>query len=101
MQRKAVRFVIFWETNRPWQRANSPIATTVQQATDATKDATQGDAWSQHIGQLPQRQFFPPCIKHKRHRRTKQAAVIDQSAMLHHEYFRQPLAGEFFAPVSD
>ena len=47
------------KSDGPRQIAGAAVAAAVQQAADAPEDAAERDARCQHIGDFPQRQFFP------------------------------------------
>ena len=92
---------LVWKTDEP--RAGHagrtcPIAAAVEQATDAAKCISQGDARGENVGDFQKRQFFPADIDEQGDGRADEAAIVNQSAMLDHENFRNRLMGEF-APV--
>src|SRR5258705_4504062 len=85
--------------NGPGQRASSAVTTAVQQTPDPPEDITQGDAWREDIGQFPKREVLAARIQDAGERRANQAAVEDQTSVLHHEDFIKRFVGELFLPI--
>src|SRR5665213_1876162 len=96
--RKFVRLRI-GESDCPRQIRRSSIATTIEQAASAAKKTAQRIARREHVGGFPQRHFFPADVNESGNGRADETAVINESAMLNHENFRERLVGEFFLPI--
>ncbi len=80
------------EGDGPRQIRRASVAAAVEQAAGAAKNAAQRDARREHVGGFPQRHFFPADVNDSGRCRADEAAVIDESAVLDHENFRERLA---------
>src|SRR5258706_4057833 len=78
---RGIKRVVRRETDGPRQTAGAAVTTAVEQAADAAKDTAQRDAWCQHVGDFPERQFFPAQINRTRNDCADEAAVKNESAV--------------------
>src|SRR5258708_17672666 len=92
--------VVGWKRNCPRHVGRFAVAAAVEQTACAAKNTSERDAWRKNVGSFPQRQFFPANINTSRDNCSNQSAVINESAVLNHENFREWLVGKFFFPVS-
>src|ERR1700722_3104523 len=89
-----------WKLNRPRQIRQASVTAAVKQAARASKKTSQRNAGRKNICSFPERQFFPADVNHCGNCRADESAVINQSAVLDHENFRERLACKFLAPIS-
>src|SRR5262249_1268851 len=87
-----------WKRNGPGQVAGPSVAAAVEQTTNPSERVPERDTWRNHVKQLPNLQFFEPCIQHHGQGSGDESAVEDQPTMLDHEYFPEGFVRELLTP---